>query len=94
MAGNLDHRAWARLHRLTPLAGSLNPADYRQQLLQVHQWHLSGAKDAVMPPSIARDFVAGLPEPARARLLVLPGFDHHCCWAWDWTELWLKVSAP
>ncbi len=88
VAGNLDHRAWTRLHRLSPLSASLNPADWRSSLGGVRQWHLAGAEDRVIPPQISRDFVAGLPGQSRAQVRVMPGYDHHCCWAQDWAELW------
>lgn len=94
VAGNLDHRAWAKLHRLSPLSASLNPADWRSSLAGVRQWHLAGAVDRVIPPAISHDFVAGLPRQSRAEVRVMPGYDHQCCWAQDWAELCLVLMRP
>ncbi|SIR02040.1 alpha/beta hydrolase [Aquipseudomonas alcaligenes] len=88
VAGNLDHAAWTRLHRVTPLQGSLNPAELRASLAQVPQVHLQGQVDQVTPATLARDFVAGYPPMHHARVKVIPGFDHHCCWAQEWPNLW------
>lgn len=94
VAGNLDHRAWSEQQRISPLRGSLNPVDFRSQLRRTPQWHLVGGQDRVIPPTIARDFVAGLLQPHQAQLMVLPEFGHQCCWVQRWTELWPKLSAP
>lgn len=94
VAGNLDHRAWTEQQRVSPLRGSLNPADFRAQLRGVRQWHLSGDQDRVVPSAIASDFIAGLPQPNQAQLLVMPAFDHQCCWVQRWAELWPQLSAP
>ena len=85
VAGNLDQRAWTRLHRLTPLTGSLDPADERMRIAALPQWHFVGAADRNIPPALARDFVAGMPQ---AHVLVQEGYDHTCCWAEYWPKLW------
>lgn len=87
VAGNLDHRAWTVRHRLEPLVGSLNPADYRADLANVPQWHFSGARDRVVPPAMAQDFAAGLGTGSQTQVIVVPGYDHHCCWTQDWPRL-------
>jgi len=88
VAGNLDHRAWTEFHRLTPLTGSLNPADDRAALARIPQWHFVGARDAVVPPALVRAFATGMPA---AHVIELPGYDHHCCWAKNWATLWREV---
>lgn len=59
VAGNLDTHAWARLHRISPLTGSLNPSEARAQLAHLRQVHFSGATDQVVPPAMAKTFAAG-----------------------------------
>lgn len=88
VAGNLDHAAWTRHHRVSPLLGSLNPATFRSALTGLEQLHLVGEQDQVMPPQLAEDFVDGYPHGHHAQVRVLPGYDHHCCWANDWNRLW------
>lgn len=92
VAGNLDHQHWAELLRLSPLLRSLNPAQVRDRLRGLPQWHLAGGRDRVIPPIIAQQFVAGLPEPALARVQVLDGFDHNCCWVAQWPRLWSEPA--
>jgi len=92
VAGNLDHQAWTTHHNISPLTDSLNPADYQQQLSTVKQIHFVGANDNVMPPSIARDFVAYLASNANAKAIVVPNQSHGCCWESIWTEVMSKQS--
>lgn len=91
VAGNLDHRAWTKLHRVAPLAGSLNPADDRKALARIPQVHFVGAMDRTVPPEIAQEFVAGLPSDTQAQIRIVPGYDHRCCWAENWATLWAEV---
>lgn len=92
VAGNLDHAAWTRHHRIHPLSGSLNPADGINGLAQVKQWHFVGENDKVIPPVLAQEFAERFPRSHRPPVLVEPGFDHHCCWVEHWPTLWARVS--
>jgi hypothetical protein len=84
IGANLDVRAWCALHRFTPLAGSLNPADQRPGRVDLETLHLVGENDSNTPPSLvqaaARDRGG---EPVR----VIAHFDHKCCWASVWPEI-------
>lgn len=91
VAGNLDHTAWTLHHRVALLRDSLNPAWLRPQLANLEQYHLTGERDRVMPPRLAEDFIAGYPPGHQARVMVLPGYDHSCCWAEHWKTLWPLV---
>jgi len=84
LAGNLDHRAWSAHHRVTPLAGSLSPADEIEALRRVRQVHLVGSDDTRVPASLVLDFVARFPPAERPRVEVEPATDH----ARGWLELW------
>jgi hypothetical protein len=87
VAGNLDHRAWATGLHLSPLDGSLNPADAWQRLQSVPQMHFIGGQDRVMGESVIESYRARFaPGPAPA-VRVLPTFDHHCCWVERWPDL-------
>lgn len=92
VAGNLDHRAWTALHRVTPLSGSLNPADERAALKHLPQWHLAGGADRVVPPAIAQEFISGFAAPSRPQVIVMPGYTHACCWAEHWAALWPRLQ--
>lgn len=93
VAGNLDHRAWTSQLRLSPLAGSLNPADFRDALGAVQQWHFVGAQDRVMPASIANAFANGFPRDGKPVIRIIPDYDHQCCWARDWVSLWRSIDG-
>ncbi|QKE63680.1 dienelactone hydrolase family protein [Aquipseudomonas campi] len=94
VAGNLDHLAWTRHHRVTPLQDSLNPATLRPHLAGVEQIHLLGEQDRVIPPRLVEAFVAGYPPGHRAQVRMLAGYDHRCCWAENWAQLWRQNAQP
>lgn len=60
LAGNLHPSAWIAHHRLSPLAGSLDPLTYRERLRQIPQRHLAGQRDKVVPPLLARHYAEQL----------------------------------
>lgn len=88
VAGNLDHAAWTRHHRVTPLSGSLNPADQIAALTRIPQWHFVGANDSVIPPQLLQAFSAQFPAARRPSVRIVPDADHHCCWTNRWPSLW------
>lgn len=88
VAGNLDHRAWTGEHRLAPLTGSLNPADFQAELSKVPQLHLVGANDRIVGESVARSFQAAFPPAQRPEIELFPDYGHHCCWSENWPEIY------
>ena len=81
VAANLDHAAWTRHHGYLPLSGSLRLADAPPLDAGILQWHLVGAQDSVVPPALVRQAARHDPH---ARVEVVDGFDHRCCWAEAW----------
>ena len=57
LAGNLDHRAWTKYHRLPPLDKSMSLTDHREKFLSFPQVHYVGGKDKVIPLRITEDFI-------------------------------------
>ena len=88
IAGNLDTDAWAKLHNIKPLSGSLNPADAWAALQDIPQRHFVGADDAVVPPSVAASYAARFPSAKRPAVTVIDGYDHSCCWAENRIAIW------
>ena len=84
VAAILDTDFWVRQQSLTPLTGSLNPADAWKNLITVAQTHWIGGKDTVAPKEIAFAFAKRFPATKKPKLIVIPAFDHACCWATDW----------
>lgn len=87
VAGNLDHAAWTRLHRLTALKQSLNPADVWQSLENIPQLHLVGARDSNITPEITQSFLARFRDTRNAKMRIIKDFDHECCWTDRWAGL-------
>lgn len=56
VAGNLDHVAVNRLHRVALMPDSLNPADVANEIAAVPQLHFSGDTDRIVPSVIAHFF--------------------------------------
>lgn len=91
LAANLDTARWTQLLGLSPLDGSLNPADAAPALPFTVQWHYAGADDAVVPPAVAQSYADHYPVAQRPHVTVVPGFDHDCCWVRDWPRLWATL---
>lgn len=83
----LDVDGWIRLHRFTPMAGSINPVDQPPLAASVNQLHLAGAEDHVVPGHLIKPFVK---KQAGAKYLEIAGFNHYCCWAESWRRLVLQ----
>ncbi len=92
VAGNLDHHAWTSLHKISPLGNSLNPSDYIDQLKGVKQWHFAGSNDKIIPADLISSFANRFPSKYSPTVLIIPEFDHHCCWSDQWVKLFSMVS--
>jgi pimeloyl-ACP methyl ester carboxylesterase len=87
IAANLDIDAWADLHGYSPLSGSLNPARQPPVPARIRQRHYAGGRDEVIP----REVVArALADPNT--LIVIPSYDHRCCWEAMWPALLAEVE--
>lgn len=87
IAGNLDIQTWTNALHLTPLKGSLNPADYSESLKKIPQWHFVGGRDKVIPPIIANAFADRFPKKNKPNIQIIPSADHYCCWDTMWSNL-------
>lgn len=94
VAGNLDIAAWAAQKRISPLTGSLNPADAWAALVNTPQLHFVGGADKVMGPEFAESYRVRFPAGQQPQVIVVPEFNHHCCWVQDWPSLAAKVLVP
>ncbi len=86
-AAILDIDYWVRQENLTPLSGSLNPADAWKKLSSIHQTHWVGGKDKVVSKEVAFAFAQRFPASEKPTVNVIPDFNHTCCWARDWMSL-------
>ena len=91
VAGNIDTQFWTKFQHISPLTGSLNPADYWQQLETIPQIHFVGSEDTIMPKAIAESYQSHFPKNARPEIRVITGMTHHCCWVQRWPELLQQI---
>ena len=82
VAGNLDHVAFTRYHKVTPMTPSLNAADVVDQIRHIPQIHYAGSQDTIVPASLTADFAARV-GPA-ARVVTARGASH----TKGWPEFW------
>ncbi|MFN0163519.1 MAG: alpha/beta fold hydrolase [Burkholderiales bacterium] len=83
LAAPLDTDAWTTAKRVSPLSGSLNPANIPVRAA-VRQTHVRGGRDEVVPYSTTSRYLARTPS---AHVLDMPSFGHDCCWDRDWPTL-------
>lgn len=91
VAGNIDIQAWTRYHRVSPLAGSLDPMAASPRLRNLPQWHFVGSRDPIVPPQLVRTFAG---QMANAKVIERQGYDHVCCWADDWAKAYPFNAKP
>ena len=84
VAGVLDHVGWARGLEVSPLSGSLNPADYWQVLQHVPQRHFVGGRDRQTGMHGIAGYLARFPPGLAIEVVVIDDFDHACCWEAAW----------
>lgn len=93
VAGNLDHVAWTRLHRIDPLSGSLNPLDVAPALARLPQRHFVGSADSIVPVRIAQSFMARQGKADCSFLIIVEGLGHSQGWPERWPKL-LRSFPP
>ena len=84
VAAPLDTEAWAAAIDITALTASLNPLTHAAALTLIAQTHWAAADDAVVPPATLQRFIDAVPQ---ARVEVIGGWDHDCCWVYAWQKL-------
>lgn len=95
VAGNVDTMAFHEAHisKQPILKGSLNPINYADKLGSIPQLHLSGSKDAIVPPIIAQKYVKASNSKCVVQK-VFPDVEHWKGWEQIWPEvLNIKLSC-
>lgn len=87
VAGNLDIEAFTRHHDVSPLTGSLNPADAAANLAGLPQRHWVGGADDVMPVAIAESYAAQARDRRCIDIRVLPEATHGSGWPDNWPAM-------
>ena len=86
VAGNLDSEGINRLHRVSPMPGSLNPLDVARALTGLPQLHFVGGQDVVVPAGIARAFLERVGQGC-GRWVEVPAVGHQDGWVEAWPGL-------
>ena len=89
VAGNLDHIALGKAHRVSILHGSLNPIDIAPTLRTLPQIHYSGRDDHVVPPWVATHFAQAVGEGKCLKTRVIRKATHLS----GWLPVWERLSA-
>jgi pimeloyl-ACP methyl ester carboxylesterase len=84
VAGNLDHVAFTRYHKVTPMSASLNAADVIDQVRHIPQVHYAGAEDPIVPAALIESVVARVGGNARA--VIVRGATHVKGWEAFWRK--------
>ncbi len=92
IAGNLDIKYWADKHYFTPLIGSLNPADFSEELTSVTQIHLIGEKDKVIDKSIYDSYLSKFSDKRLISQKVYKNFTHSSSWVKEWSNILKSIS--
>ena len=87
VAGNLDHIAINRHHKVAQLKNSLNPIDYAGQVAHIPQRHFAGAKDRVVPVDIIKSFAYVSGDTSYQTVIVVEGCGHNKGWVDIWKDL-------
>jgi len=87
VSANLDIDAWTDTHGDARLTGSLNPAREPPLPDRIVQINYAGGRDRVVPVDIVRSGTRGT-----GRLIVVPHFDHVCCWETAWPVILTEVE--
>lgn len=82
IAGNLNHAAWTKLHRVSPLSDSRNPMEVAHLLRGLPQVHLSSTGDSVIPPALSQEFCQAVKSPHSCK--VIEGLAHNGPWETKW----------
>lgn len=87
IAGNLDTQYWSNLHHLEPLFGSLNPADFSDNLSKIDQYHLIGKKDKIIDESVFISYSSRFKDNSKIDHKIFKEFTHNCCWDEHWKTI-------
>ncbi|MBO6635528.1 MAG: hypothetical protein JJ937_13420 [Parvibaculum sp.] len=93
VASPLDTEAFTSFHKVSPLEGSLNPADDAASLTRLPQIHDVGENDRIVPPEINRAAAAQFDAAGCAELRVVTSAAHDDGWRDAWPALLRETPA-
>ena len=93
VAGNLDHKVWAKHHHVDPLTGSLNAADVAEKVANIPQVHYIGSRDENMGRYVAESFRSQAGRKNCIRIQTVTGAKHSEGWEQVWPDL-IAATIP
>jgi len=87
IAGNLDHEAVNRYHKVDPLKGSLNPVDFAVKISHIPQRHFVSANDSIIPVSVAKSFAEKIGDQGHESITIVERTSHAAGWRKVWPSL-------
>lgn len=72
-AGNLDIKKWSEIHNISPLYGSLNPADFSKDLEDISQIHYVGKEDEIIPIEVFESYKSKFLNRENIELILIDG---------------------
>ena len=91
IAGNLDHEAVSRYHKVDSLKGSLNPIDFAAKIASIPQRHFVCANDSVIPIAITESFAGKIGDQMHESITIVKRTNHTSGWQKAWSSL---INAP
>ncbi len=91
VAGNLDIDYWVKKHNISPLTGSLNPANYSSLLENIKQFHYIGANDRIVGEDEFKSYLSKFNNKSKIKYNILSDYSHSCCWSNNWKNLLNRV---
>ncbi|HAU5562514.1 TPA: alpha/beta hydrolase [Serratia fonticola] len=92
VAGYLDTEYVNHLHHVSPMYESLNPVDKAYKLALIPQIHFSGARDTLITPEVAQQFIHKTGNRC-ARVILVPEMTHQGPWESQWLTLLKKTPG-
>ncbi len=90
IAGNLDHEKVSEIHHVSPLTGSLNPADVSEQINYIPQSHFTGEDDRIVTSEVSKSYLHNAKDTHCIQVLELENTTHESGWTRVWGELLLR----
>ena len=91
VAGNIDTDKFTSIHNISPMTGSLNPADFAGKNSNIPQIHFIGREDKIIPQAIFEGYAAHSDKTSCAQKQTVAGATHENGWEQSWPEL-LKIQ--
>lgn len=84
LAGNLDINEFARLHQVTPMIGSMNPADVATSVAEIPQWHAFGSTDTIVPGAVVHAYARRIKSTKCLKINEIQNATHVRGWEAAW----------